>query len=348
MKKHFRNIVKTALILVYLVIVAGAIVRMTGSGMGCPDWPKCFGYYIPPTEEAQLLFKPNHDYKKGIVIIKDESLLVASKDFTSSISINIANWEPYKKHDYAIFNATHTWVEYINRLTGALSGIPILIFTILSFWFWKNNKWITLLSLLTLFGILFQAWLGKTVVDSNLAPYKITIHMVMALVIVALILYLIKITSKHHKNYNQDTTFTVVVVVAIALSLIQIALGTQVRQFVDEQIKTLGNIKSNWLNNPSFTFYIHRSFSIIVLLINLWLFYINKKLNLGFQKINYIIIFILLEIISGVAMSYFNFPFSSQSIHIVIATLLFGVQFYIFLETRNVKIVSLPSEEPSL
>ena len=82
-KKLFRKTAKTALVLVYLVIVAGAVVRMTGSGMGCPDWPKCFGYYIPPTELADLQFKPNQAYKKGVVIIVDESLQVAKKDFTS-------------------------------------------------------------------------------------------------------------------------------------------------------------------------------------------------------------------------------------------------------------------------
>ena len=38
----------------------------------------------------------------------------------------------------------------------------------------------------------FQAWLGKLVVDSNLAPYKISTHMLMAMVIVCLLIYIIK------------------------------------------------------------------------------------------------------------------------------------------------------------
>jgi len=74
MKRTFRKVAKIALILVYIVIIAGAVVRMTGSGMGCPDWPKCFGYYIPPTNAETLQWEPNRDFKKGQAIIKDSTL----------------------------------------------------------------------------------------------------------------------------------------------------------------------------------------------------------------------------------------------------------------------------------
>ncbi|MFP4846539.1 COX15/CtaA family protein [Winogradskyella sp. PE311] len=335
MKRTYRKTVKIALVLVYLVIIAGAVVRMTGSGMGCPDWPKCFGYYIPPTELAELQFKPNHNYKKGIVIIVDEELQVSQSQFTSGASLDLNNWEPYTAHDYATFNPLHTWVEYINRLLGALSGIPILIFTILSIWLWKDRKRFLLLSLFTVIGMAFQAWLGKTVVDSNLAPYKITIHMVMALVIVAVLLYLIYLAKTHFKKQTFDKLFRNVLIVATLLTLIQIVLGTQVRQFIDEQVKSIGYVKSLWMENPQLDFYIHRSLSIAVLFINLWLFQRNKKLNLGYNKFKLVLICIGLEILTGIIMYYFDFPFTSQPLHLVIATILIGIQFYIILESSR-------------
>lgn len=337
MKRYFRNIAKTALVLIYLVIVAGAVVRMTGSGMGCPDWPKCFGYYIPPTSAEELIFKPNHDYQKGVIIVKNESLLVAKSNFKSSEKINTTNWDTYTKHDYAIYNPTHTWVEYVNRLIGALSGIPILIFTFISFCFWRKNKLITIISILTVFGMAFQAWLGKTVVDSNLAPYKITIHMVMALVIVAFILYLIYASKKTFKLHKYDKSFKTLIVIAIALSLIQIVLGTQIRQDVDEQIKSIGYNKTLWLDQPDFKFYIHRTFSAIVLLINLALLYLNRTRFLGYNKLYFVLVLILAEVATGIAMYYFHFPYLSQPIHLVLASMLIGVQFYIFLECRSKK-----------
>jgi cytochrome c oxidase assembly protein subunit 15 len=331
MNKRFNQLTKISLILIYLVIIAGAIVRMTGSGMGCPDWPKCFGYMIPPTEETELFFKPYHDYNEGeMILLNSERFYTALKDFKSEELIDLDNWNLFEKHDYVTYDPVHTWIEYLNRLIGALAGIPILFFTLISIYYWKDYKYLTLVSLLTVLGMGFQAWLGKTVVDSNLAPYKITIHMLMALVIVGLILVLIVQTKKVNKSSNN--LFKNLVIFSIILTLIQVVLGTQVREFVDEQVKLIGYDKANWLTGVPLKFYVHRSFSILVLLVNLYLFYLNKKLSLGYNKINYVIVLIGVEILTGILMYYFDFPLLSQPIHLVIATIIFGLQFYILLE----------------
>jgi len=275
MKLNFQKITKTALILVYLVIVAGALVRMTGSGMGCPDWPRCFGYYIPPTELSELQFSPNHEFKRGQVIIQDKKLHVARETFTTGATYNEANWENYTKHDYAEFNPLHTWVEYINRLVGALAGLAVLIMAVASFSFWRKKTNIIMLSWITVFLMGFQAWLGATVVYSVLNPVKITLHMVVALIIVAVILYILdksKELTHQVTAIKHDGFFKKLLWVSLLLTLVQVVLGTEVRQFVDEQVKILGHENMALvMDEPIVNFYIHRSFSIVVLAVNIWL-----------------------------------------------------------------------------
>lgn len=333
MGKYYAKIAKVSLLLVYLVIIAGAVVRVTGSGMGCPDWPKCFGYYIPPTQESELLWEPMREFKKGQVIILKDSLWVVKKDFVSGKLYNRSNWKPYTKHNYAVFNAAHTWTEFVNRLMGALAGLATLVLAISSLGYWTKDKKVTLLSWGVVFAMGVQGWLGATVVFSVLEPVKITIHMVMALVIVALLLYLIHRTRSFHPGFKRDKKTENLLWIALGSTFIQIVLGTQVRQFIDEQIDTLGqHAKNLWLTTPELPFYIHRSFSIGVVLLNLYLAYRIYKLNLGYAKINWVLLLLLVAIISGMAMNYLNFPFGTQPLHLVIASLLFGVQYYLVLE----------------
>jgi cytochrome c oxidase assembly protein subunit 15 len=336
MRWNFRNAAKITLVLVYLVIIAGAVVRMTGSGMGCPDWPKCFGYYIPPTDISQLQWQPEFTYKAGQVIIREESLWVAKTDFTTENNYNEINWEPYQKHDYAVFNALHTWIEFINRLFGALAGIATLFLAFKSISFWRVDKKVTLISWLIVFGMGFQAWLGATVVYSVLEPVKITLHMVMALIIVALLVYLIYRSDSISESGKYDKRVILFIWIALGLTLIQIILGTQVRQFVDQQIEILGeNAKDMWLVNPSLQFYIHRSFSILVLLVNMYIAYSIYQKKLGYSKINWVIGLLFIEVITGIVMYYFNFPFASQPLHLILAAFLFGIQFYLVLEASK-------------
>ena len=338
MHNPFRKTAIITLVLVYLVIAAGAIVRMTGSGMGCPDWPKCFGYYIPPTQASELEWTPTRAYQEGQVIIMNESLLVARTDFTSSTKYAAANWEPYTRHEYAIFNPWHTWIEFINRLLGALAGLATLVLAYRSFRYWKTSKVVTVLSVLTVFAMGFQAWLGATVVFSVLAPAKITIHMVMALVIVAMLLYLIHNSKEQEIRVTKNSSILPLLLLAVIITMVQIILGTQVRQFVDERIDLVGEVaKNRWLENPTLQFYVHRTFSIVVVLLNLFIAFKIRKEDLGLAKIKWVLGILVVEVISGVAMYYLDFPFTSQPLHLILATLLFGTQFYLVLEAIHAK-----------
>ncbi len=336
MKKHFPLLVKTALISVYVIFLAGSVVRMTGSGMGCPDWPKCFGYYIPPTEEEQITWQPNNEYQEGMIIIKNETLFVAKNNLKTNDSFQQNNWKKYTKHNYAKFNKYHTWTEYINRLSSAIAGIFFLLLIITSTKFWKENKEITLLSFAAFLLMIFEAWLGKTVIDSNLKPAIITIHMVFGLFIIALLLRIQFIISVKNTRFKYHSTFNKLLLFAALFSLIQIAMGTQVRQFIDEQVKLFGFENKNYsLLNPNFKFYFHRSFTIAIVLVNLGMLYLNQLYNLGYKLVNWIVAFIFLETLTGLLMYYADFPMGTQAIHLLSGAILFGLQFYLWLQSRK-------------
>jgi cytochrome c oxidase assembly protein subunit 15 len=335
MKKRFPLIVKLSLISVYVIFLAGAVVRMTGSGMGCPDWPKCFGYYIPPTSEAQITWQPNATYQKGMIIIKDKTLYVAQKKTNTYASFFASNWKEYTKHSYAKFNKFHTWTEYINRLASVISGIFFLVLLVAASKFWKEKKQITVLAFSAFSLLLGEAWLGKMVVDSNLKPTIITIHMVGGLIIIALLLQLQFISSQQKRKHTPHSLFSKLLIVAAIFSLIQIAMGTQVRQFIDEQVKIFGFDNKNFsLLNPSFKFYFHRSFTIAIVLINVVLFYINQHEKLEYALINWVIALIFLETFTGILMYYVAFPMGTQAAHLLAGAILFGLQFYLWLQSR--------------
>ena len=203
--------------------------------------------------------------------------------------------------------------------------------------FFKNKPIITLLSLLTIIAVGFQAWLGKIVVDSNLNPYSITIHMLMALLIISILIFIYSLKSNYKKNNVKSLALKNIVLLSLIFTIIQILIGTQVREFIDEQIVMMGETKKNlWLLVLPSIFLTHRSFSLLILTVNFFIIYISRKINLNSKIIFWILGIIAIEIILGIAMYYLHFPFSSQPLHLLLATILFGVQFYFYMSIRKI------------
>ena len=327
-----------SIVIVYLVILAGGIVRMTGSGMGCPDWPKCFGFLIPPTERSQLEWKSNSEYNKNQIVIIDETLFYANDKFKSKNKFEMSNWSEYTKHDYSKFNVYHTWIEYINRLIGAIAGLSVLILFVNSLKFLKTKKIITGLSFLALIAIIFQAWLGKMVVDSNLMANTITIHMLMAIVLLFILFSILAISNPSKKRVRVSRNISILVLISIVLLLIQIITGTEVRKFIDIKMELLNYTeKERWFENITSSFSFHRSFSWAIIIVNSLIYFYARKSGLKLKIIHIVNSLIFFQISSGIIMYYFHFPFSSQPIHLLISTMIISIQFYFLLLYKTSK-----------
>jgi cytochrome c oxidase assembly protein subunit 15 len=341
-KVLFGLFAKICFTITFLVILAGSVVRTTQSGMGCPDWPRCFGYYIPPVDPSRLDFHPGEPYNKGMMIIRNDTLWRAVEDFTAGDFFSRVNWEKYPKHNYARFVVAHTWIEYINRLLGALMGLFVLVLFICSFAWLKQKPLLTVLSggMLLLTG--FQGWLGALVVSSNLAPVKITVHMLAALALL-IIIQLILHKSLIHKMANRavrEYNLRRLVLLALVLTVSQIILGTSVREAVDSiAAREAYTGREGWIGQLPSVFLFHRSFSILILIFNGWILYraISSSNSRALKFVVLTCALLLLEVLAGILLNYADFPAWVQPLHLLLSMLVFSAQFEAWLSLRSTR-----------
>ena len=341
---RFRRIGIVTVIAVYILILVGGIVRSTGSGMGCPDWPKCFGSWVPPTSVNQLPsnYQEIYSAKRVEKNVRFVEMLHAFGFDEKAEEI---------KNDKSIlveeeFNATKTWIEYFNRLLGAIVGILIIGTFLCSIRLWNMDRTLVILSFFNIVLVIFQGWIGSIVVSTNLLHWMITLHMFLALLLVCLLLYV------HYRSYRlaniikpkmeRAGNLYLILVIAFVLMNIQVVLGTQVREQVDLVAVQFGNLfRSEWVEHLGGYFLIHRSYSLLLVAIHLLFIYKVYKYSTRNTSIlrwsQMLVLIIFLEILSGVAMAYFGIPAFLQPIHLLLGSLIIGVQFVVLLQLNDQK-----------
>lgn len=309
------------LTLIFLVVFAGSFVRMSGSGMGCPDWPKCFGKWVPPTELTEL----PEDYREAYLLKRQEKVEKFCK-FLDKIGLDataqkiLNDPDVYKEE---AFNARKTWIEYINRLAGFLAGNAMLLGFGWLLLFYRKRKWLLLTGLnLVLMGI--EAWFGSIVVATNLVPWTITIHLFLALVIIGIQLYLLhNMQNKQRSDLPKEKAFQWLSWLILGITFYQMFLGTQVRESIDALVKK-GYSRAEWIEQLGLPFFIHRSFSWLVLILLVYLFWQNRQ-KWHYSRINVAFYLLAAELCTGVALAYADMPGLVQTAHLVFATILLAV-----------------------
>ncbi|WP_317044315.1 COX15/CtaA family protein [Pedobacter ginsengisoli] len=306
--------------------------------MGCPDWPKCFDQYIPPTSAEQL---PG-DYKEKYVAER----VVKNERFAKTLDkLGKGHLADSIRHDESIlqpetFNVAKTWTEYLNRLMGATTGFLLVGLVVYSFTYRKTAKRIVVLSWLNLIVVAFQAWLGSIVVSTNLVPWIVTVHMLLALVILAILVYTYNYAQQMHKAATivmaKVLWLKILIFLAIVVSVLQIVLGTEVREAVDAVSKALMYTdRESWLIKVGKIFSYHRDSAIIVLILNIFIYKIVKDRFNGkataLMVANSIAVVLIIQIVTGLILSNFALPPYAQALHILFSTLLFSLQYYLYL-----------------
>jgi cytochrome c oxidase assembly protein subunit 15 len=329
----FRKLVFSTLVSVYVLILVGGIVRSSGSGMGCPDWPTCFGRWVPPTSVDQL----PPDYKEFYAQYRHEKNVRFAKYLSAFGFSETANQilADESIREEADFNAVKTWIEYINRVVGVVIGFLIFAVFVYSIRFWKSHRSATLIAFLTFILVGFQGWLGSIVVSTNLTPWTITFHKLVAMLIVALLIYLMhRSNSSSSIPVVSDISMRVLLVVCIAALLVQVVLGTQVREAIDRVAAEFQD-RNRWISALGMEFIRHRSFSWFILAINAFFLWKLWKIE-GLNRFTLTVFLLILgTMFTGAGMAWFGIPPVLQPIHLLLATVTFGVEFLLLLRMNS-------------
>ncbi|HKJ31211.1 MAG TPA: COX15/CtaA family protein [Balneolales bacterium] len=313
MKTKFNAFQKTALATIFItifLIFVGGLVRAVGAGLGCPDWPKCFGSWIPPFSASQL--PPGFDKSQ--------------------------------------FNPVLMVVEYVNRLVGITTGIMIILTFIRSFKYRKSEPIVFYGSGLAVLLVGFEGWLGGQVVESSLKAWIISVHMYTALAILMILIYTTykAFQKKMTITLSQENKRRLLWVgmALLVATMIQIGLGTQVRQSVDViKNSSLTIPRSEWLSHVGSIEGVHEAFSWVVLIACMILIYFLRPFDSNniYKRIGTsILALIVMQIILGLGLVNLNMVPALQVLHLTNVAVLVSAEFLFILLVQQSEAIKKP------
>ncbi len=285
----------------YLLILVGGLVRASGAGLGCPDWPRCFGGWIPPASVADLP----------------------------------------PRFDPAQFNPTLMWTEYLNRLLGVTVGFFVLATAVSAWRHHRRDRHILWPAVAALLLTGYQGWLGGRVVAHELAPWIVTAHMIVALVIVSLLLYA-TVYAFYAPTWSGEArrrralwwrperhALSVAAMALIIVTLVQVAIGTQVREGVDHALDA-GTPRAEALSTVGWVDALHRDSALAVLGLALGLMltvWANRTSTRAIHRWSYVVATAAgVQVLLGAVMAYISLAPVVQILHLTVAALLLGAE----------------------
>lgn len=309
---------------IFMLFVLGGLVRSTGSGMGCPDWPKCFGEYIPPTSEADLpadyetYFKEQRISKTArfISLLKVLGMEEKAREIEESKQVGISHQ----------FNVSKAYVEYINRIAGALTGIIVFICFLFSFTYIRSKPLVLFYTSLGFIAVFLNALLGAVVVHSNLMSGIVTAHFIAAFAAIVFFMLARNATKEKEENTYPLSSKIIANILMILVSS-QVILGSQIRELYDALMGSLTFSSSISQLYPNF--HIHAALGLVILSLSVYQ-WISLGNYLTIRKKALFITFLsATQMVFGLLVLTSFSAAISKLFHISFAAAIFVLQFYI-------------------
>ena len=298
------------LVATFFLIGVGSFVRVTGAGLGCPDWPKCWGCWVPPSEVSAI---PQQQDRDGNPYYLDKK---GRKQYLSEL------------------NNTKMWTEYVNRLVGVTIGILVLATFFKSFRYRKSFPAVFWGSFAAFVLVVVNGWLGKNVVESELNPDIISLHLGLAIAQVMALMWVLHITQENPHGKDVAPVIRNLAMGLFLVTLVQMLLGTQVRGIIDIHLLEGTLPRDHWIASMNQQDYIHRSFSWIVGILSILLLRKTRspETPASLRSVcNWIMVLVVAEVLIGVSMAYNGVPLPSQILHLLASTGLVSLQFLLIL-----------------
>ncbi len=187
-RTRYRKLVFFTWFLTLDLIMFGAFVRLTDSGLGCPDWPGCYGKITP----------------------------IGAADHIR---------QAYEAMPYGPVSFPKAWIEMIHRYVGAFLGLLIIFIVIMA---WRHRKTLghtPKLAIATLVAVCLQGAFGAWTVTHKLMPIIVTAHLLGGMLLLAMMTWLAAREKQHERISVAALRWQPWMLAGFVLLFVQIALG---------------------------------------------------------------------------------------------------------------------------
>jgi cytochrome c oxidase assembly protein subunit 15 len=297
------------------LIVFGAFTRLTDSGLGCPDWPGCYGEANP--------FLAHHEIRAA------ETLMPTGP--------------------VTVFKA---WIEMIHRYLAMGVGVLIIASLVIGWRLWRTHcesRYAPKLPAFLLFFVCLQGAFGAWTVTLKLQPIIVTIHLLLGLSLLALLTWHALRQSEHSPVADIASRLRLPAALAFVAAFMQIALGGWVStNYAALACGGFPLCQGDWMPTMDFTHgftlwralgmtsagdylpfdalvaihWVHRLFAVIVVALVAWVAHRAWKTP-GTERVGRALLWlILLQFCTGMATVLLNWPLTIAVLHNAGAALL--------------------------